>query len=344
MHVFFLGYPGTMGGANTEAWHTTKVWRAHGIDVTFLPAWSADRTMQARLAAIGCPTLHPGNAQGLRTVPGITGSIVVAMCCQPALTALPILRELHCRFVWINCMTFLFDQERAAFRANGPADAYVFQSEFQKDELERQLMPLGYNHAMGHLIRGALAFDEIPFNPKPHEANEDFWIGRLARPDLDKWSANHWPILSRVPYAQRRAVAMGWHTGLDRKCGPRPPWAETFAPQQIPADSFLGRCHAMLGLNGGARENWPRIGLEAMAAGVPLVCQNQWGWKEMLLDGQTGFLTNSDEEMAFRLAQLAYDESLRCQIIQNASEQVRELACPERIGRQWARLFESLGN
>ena len=74
----------------------------------------------------------------------------------------------------------------------------------------------------------------------------------------------------------------------------------------------------MLGLNGGARENWPRIGLEAMAAGVPLVCQNQWGWKEMIEDGQTGFLTNSDEEMAFRLAQLAYDEDLRQAIIERA--------------------------
>ena len=74
----------------------------------------------------------------------------------------------------------------------------------------------------------------------------------------------------------------------------------------------------MLGLNGGARENWPRIGLESMAAGVPLVCQNAWGWREMIVDGQTGFLTNSDEEMAFRLAQLAYDEDLRQAMIRRA--------------------------
>ena len=98
----------------------------------------------------------------------------------------------------------------------------------------------------------------------------------------------------------------------------------------------------MLGLNGGARENWPRIGLEAMAAGVPLVCQNQWGWKEMIIDGQTGFLANSDEEMAFRLAQLAYDEDLRQAIIAAGTGAVHDLACPERIGQQWVRLFASL--
>ena len=135
---------------------------------------------------------------------------------------------------------------------------------------------------------------------------------------------------------------MGWNQQLDRKCGAKPPWAQTLAPQAIPVADFLGRCHAMLGLNGGARENWPRIGLEAMAAGVPLVCQNQWGWKEMIEDGVTGFLTKSDDEMAFRLAQLAYDEELRRAIVERARRQVHDLACPERIGKQWVRLFASL--
>ncbi len=136
---------------------------------------------------------------------------------------------------------------------------------------------------------------------------------------------------------------MGWNAGLDHKCGFRPPWAETLAPQQISVTEFLGRCHAMLGLNGGARENWPRIGLEAMAAGVPLVAQNQWGWKEMLVDGQTGFLANNDEEMAYRLAQLAYDEDLRVAMVERARAHVHDLACPQRIGKQWTRLFASLG-
>ncbi len=100
----------------------------------------------------------------------------------------------------------------------------------------------------------------------------------------------------------------------------------------------------MVGLNGSARENWPRIGLEAMAAGVPLVCQNAWGWKEMIEHVRTGFLTNSDEEMAFRLAQLAYDEDLRQAIIAAGRSHVQNLANPDRIGRQWRELFASLGS
>jgi hypothetical protein len=342
MHVFFLGYPGAMGGANTEAYHTTKLWRAHGIDVTFIPTWAPDNAIRPRLDALGCRTIIVRGPDELARVAGLAGSVVVGMCNAAVTRARKILLDLDCRLAWVNCMTFLFPEEAAAWRIR-PAEAYVYQSEFQRDELEKLLIPLGYNHGMGHLIRGALALEEIPFSPRPHQPGQDFWIGRLARPDLDKWSSNHWPLLARVPYAGRRGLAMGWNAGLDRKCGQRPPWAETLQPQQIQVPEFLGRCHAMLGFNGGARENWPRIGLECMAAGVPLVCQNQWGWKEMISDGITGFLAGGDEELAFRLAQLAYDEELRQTMIQRARAHVHDLACPERIGKQWLRLFASLG-
>jgi hypothetical protein len=341
MHVFFLGYPGAMGGANTECWHTAKVWRQAGIDVTFIPTWGGDADWEHRLAAVGCPTVHAGCPENLAGVPGFAGSIVVGMCNSHVTRARKILRDLSCRLVWANCMTFMFAEEMAAWKI-APAEAYVFQSEFQKSELEKLLPAFGYLHCMGRVIRGAFAFDEVPFEPRPHARGQEFVVGRLARPDADKWSSNHWSVLARVPYSRRRAMAMGWTLSLTRKCGAPPPWAETFAPQHIDCRAFLGRCHAMLGLNGGARENWPRIGLEAMAAGVPLVCQNAWGWKEMIVDGQTGFLAGDDDEMAFRLAQLAYDEELRQAMIHRARAAVRELACPERIGEQWRELFASL--
>ena len=343
MHIFFLGYPGAMGGANTECLHTAAVWRREGIEVTFIPTWGCDKGMEDRLAAMGCKTVHAGNPENLKGVAGLAGSVVAGMCNQHYHASMGVLRELGCKLVFSNCMTFLFDTEVAAYHRQGLPDAMHFQSEFQRATLEPILATFGYKPEQGHLIRGAFDFDALPFAPRPHKPGTEFVIGRLSRPDQDKWSSNLWPILWKVPYVQRRAVAMGWNQGLDHKCGQAPPWAETLAPQQIPVAEFLGRCHAMLGLNGGARENWPRIGLEAMAAGVPIVAQDLWGWREMLVDGQTGFLTNSDEEMAFRLAQLAYDEQLRQAIIERARAQVHDLACPERIGKQWVRLFASLG-
>ena len=46
-----------------------------------------------------------------------------------------------------------------------------------------------------------------------------------------------------------------------------------------------------------------------MAAGVAVVTQNDWGWREMIEHGVTGFLGGCDEELAHYTAMLAYDEA-----------------------------------
>ena len=70
------------------------------------------------------------------------------------------------------------------FAQHGPADAMVYQSEFQRREIEPQLAPFGYQPATGHLIRGAFDLDEWEFHPRPHAKGEVFVVGRVARPSL----------------------------------------------------------------------------------------------------------------------------------------------------------------
>ena len=111
MHIFFLGYPGAMGGANTECFHTAKIWRQAGTDVSFVPTWGCDPAKEAKLAAMGCKTVHVAGPQDLADVPGFAASVVVAMCNGHVLQAWKMLKELRCRLVWVNCMTFLFDNE-----------------------------------------------------------------------------------------------------------------------------------------------------------------------------------------------------------------------------------------
>ena len=86
-----------------------------------------------------------------------------------------------------------------------------------------------------------------------------------------------------------------------------------------------------------------QAGLEAMAAGVPIVTQNEWGWKEMITHGETGFLGSCDEELAHYAACLAYDERLRMRIIRAARDDLQNrLANPDQLGQQWLDLFQSL--
>ncbi len=164
IEVFVCGYPAEVGRANTELWHTVRLWRRMGLGVTLIPTWQADPQWQARLDQIGCRTVEasPDDLQG---VPGLAGSIVVAMCNTRFLAVAERFRELGCRIVWLGCMNWLFPKERLHYRRHGPFDCHVFQSRHQRDELEPQLRRYGYDERQGRLIRGAIDLDEFPFVP-----------------------------------------------------------------------------------------------------------------------------------------------------------------------------------
>ena len=343
MRVFLIGYPGEMGGANTEAWHTVKLWIEYGVDVHLIPTWGCDEGWKSKVDALGCTT-HAVSPSELDHVPDLPSSPVVSFCNSQFIAHAERFRELGCPLVWANCMTFMFDHERECFGKIGPADAYVFQSEFQRSELEPQLVELGYTPDRGHLIRGAFDLDEYEFAPRPHLPGEVFVVGRMARPDTDKWSSNTWPIYSAIQYANKRALMLGMDDRTHEKLGASPVFADCLKPMAISVKQFLSTLHCLLPINGGARENWPRAGLEAMAVGVPIVAQNDWGWREMIEHGVTGFFGSNDCELAHYAACLAYDEKLRQRIVHTARERlVEELANPKRLWESWKRLFRSVG-
>jgi len=340
MRIYLVGYPGNMGGANTEAWHTVKLWRRAGFEVHLVPTWGGDPKWKERLDAIGCVT-HLTKPDQLESVPGLAGSVVVSFCNSEFFAVAPQLIALGCKLVWVNCMTFLFDREKRHYTEHGLFDAFVFQSDFQRHLLEPQLARYGDIASRGHLIRGAFDIAEWSCEPKPHRNGEPFIVGRVARPNADKWSSNTWRIYERIPHSGRRAVVMGVSEKTQAKLGKTPSWAKCLPPQALPVQDYLRELHCLLPVNGGARENWPRAGLEAMAAGVPIVAQNAWGWREMIEHGVTGFLGGSDEELAFHAAQLAYDEDLRLKIAHDARQRlVTEFACADTFASRWLAVFE----
>jgi glycosyltransferase involved in cell wall biosynthesis len=102
--------------------------------------------------------------------------------------------------------------------------------------------------------------------------------------------------------------------------------------------------HCLMPINYSAQESWPRIGLEAMAAGVPIVAPREGGWCDLIVSGENGFLAGSAEEFGELGTRLARDEQLRLQIAAQARRKLEEdLANPELIWAGWQRLFASLG-
>jgi glycosyltransferase involved in cell wall biosynthesis len=341
MRLFVLGYPGAVGGANTELWHTLKLWRWRGFAVTLIPTWRTEPKWQERLQAIGCRTVET-DADHLSTVPGLPGSIVVSMCNSRFLAIAERVRDLGCKIVWAGCMNWLFPAERLHYRKCGVFDRHVFQSRYQQEALTSQLKHYGFREEQGRLIRGAFDPTELVFQPRPHCRGEAFVIGRLSRAAVEKFSPRTWEIYSRIPHAVRVRI-LGWNHLVASRIGAPPPVAECLPPGAEPVPEFLGSLHALVQANSQAVENWPRVGLEAMAAGVPLVVENRGGWREMIRHGQTGLLCDTPEEMAYHAARLAYDEPQRQQIVHQARQSLEnELAPAEELGRGWERLFQEL--
>jgi hypothetical protein len=245
-----------------------------------------------------------------------------------------------CKTVWASCMTFIGQVEERFYHAQGfLPDVLLFQSQFQRDEILHALCAFpSVLEEMGRrtvwkVVPGAFDVSEFPYRPKAKR--DTFVIGKVARCDTDKWPENLWAICSAVRAENRRAVMMGVSERTLGKIGPAPDWAACLPPASVPVQTLLASLDVMLSVNGGARENWPRVGLEAMSSGVPVVAPRAWGWMEMIRDGETGLLGRTEAEYADACTLLASDHKKRDSIAQAAREWVEATYEPQAMWKRW---------
>jgi len=275
--IHLLGFPGDVGGASTECWHTLKLWRAHGADVTLTPTWSASPEWIAKVEGIGCKvatatvkTFSPG--------PGVP---VVSMCNSqfwPVLKRLA--RQGKNPTVWVPCMNWLAEKEKRRYAQGFLPSAIVCQSGYQRGQLARDLGRFGLLDRVVR-IRGPFDASEIPFRPKAR--GEEFVVGRISRAAHEKFRPDIWRVLGEARErlgGQLRARVLGWRPLLAARIGSPPPWVEVLEPGAVDVREFLGSLDCLY-QSGTTDENWPRVGLEAMAAGVPIVADDRGGWREM---------------------------------------------------------------
>ena len=305
-----------------------------------IPTWGKPDPESRRLVdALGCTT-HVIDVKDLPDVPGLRGGIAVSMCNSGLLNTALRFKELGVRIVWLNCMTFISPIEQLAINRDGPFAAYVFQSHYQRSQLEPWYATKNVRGESMRVIREAFDAMGWDYSPRPHSPCEPFVVGRISRAAPDKFARDTWSIYERINYRPLRAEVLGWSDEVEAKVGKPPAWAAVRAQGAHPVRSMLRRLHAVVHVTGGSRENWPRVGLEAAAAGVPCVVERAFGWPEMIRHGVTGFLGDDEYEIAHWAGVLARDESRRLEIAAAARVALmRDLAEPSGLTAQWFELF-----
>ena len=337
MKVFVLGCPspGHVGGANGEMLGAVSLWLKYGLDVGVIPTWnSPGPEIIKQLEGMGCSFHLPG-PRLLHTVEGFAGSTVVSFCNENAFMAKRQLAKMNCRFIVAPLMCYLRQGMVSALKEHLISD-FIFQSEYQKSVLLPQAQQYGLDRF--HLVRGYIDWEKIKFAPRSHAAGEPFVIGRASRARASKWSQHWWKMYEEVP--DRQAILLGVSPDTTKQIGRAPPWAKTYKPGAISAESLWTQLHAHVTCNDMDVENWPRTGLECMAYGVPTCAENRFGWAEMLEHGVTGMLGNSPQEIGRHAATLAKNEDLRIAIATEARRQLEaSIANPDLVWEQWRAAF-----
>jgi glycosyltransferase involved in cell wall biosynthesis len=93
---------------------------------------------------------------------------------------------------------------------------------------------------------------------------------------------------------------------------------------EIPVPDFLSACHIFALTYSGVPVPGPRSLMEAMAAGCAPVTIDRGGPRDRIVQGESGFRTNDDDEMIDHIMQLATDTPLRERISHGAARRASE--------------------
>ena len=337
--LFVYGFPGLYAGANTELHHQILLWRSIGISVHLIPSGTGYRSepLYQPMVDLGVTVHQPDDFAAI-----VPGAPVLGFCNDQFLVKLDQILQFSHNTVFVNCMTWLFELEKQRFR-EGKLAALLYQNEAVRRQNATVLRTLNPDPRIQLLtFRPYFADDLFPWIE--HREQKQFTIGRISRNDADKYSANTLEIWNSISSPlPKRGIMLGFGKVAQHKIGPRDRWIETFADQsELSQQDFYRRCDVII-QPADTTENWPRIGLEAMASGTVLLVDNRGGWQQMIEHGVSGWLCNHAEDFVRYGDLMANDPAKRREVAQAARVRLQEIAGRFSCSRSWRSVLERLG-
>lgn len=344
MRLFIHGFPGAYGGASVELHHQIKCWHKMGLDLHIIPTMNGykNEPLYQEMLSLNV-TIHESNDfSSIKKEDAI-----INFCSRTFLEKLPEIVKYTRRTIFVNCMTWIFGAKSVGYEKNeewNHKEGNIAFSLYQRPQIKEQHEAiLRQFRSQAQFLNFKPYFDpgSVKFNP---DRNFDrFSIGRISRQDADKFTKNLWHIWEGVHSPiMKQGIVLGWDERSERKCGKPLGWVKTHINQtSLPVKDFWSSVNIILQPTE-TTENWPRIGFEAMYAGVPLIVDNRGGWKYLIEHGKTGFLCNHERDFMYYASHLAYNPELRREIATAAFDRAMELSSYEESSESWKSVFDKV--
>jgi glycosyltransferase involved in cell wall biosynthesis len=228
-------------------------------------------------------------------------------------------------------MSWLFPAEKEAHK-KGLIDLFLYQTKHTQEKVGADLKKINKNYNSKVFSSW---FDSSKFPFHANRLNDRFRFGRISREDGDKYAKDTlWIYETMVAPGMKDGIILGFDDRSEKKIGKPPNWIRAYPGNGITQQEFYAHCACII-QKADTYENWPRMGMEAMASGSVLIVDNRGGWCEMVKHGVTGWLCNDSKEFVYYASRMAYEPHERAAIAQNARDYLSQIVGEEKSMQSW---------
>src|SRR5262249_15599106 len=150
-----------------------------------------------------------------------------------------------------------------------------------------------------------------------------------SRDNKSKFAPDTWRIFERIlvpAHVAKRVCILGYGPKAAEAIGPPPATLDvrTWPCDGIPVTDFYRQIDTLVHKTGTSRESYCRALIEAYAYGVVPIVEANYAFPELLVHGETGFMTSNSEEMSYYASMLAHNRSEHRRISRNGREHLEK--------------------
>jgi len=335
---YVVGYPSKVGGADTELDQQIDVWQKLGITVHLIHTQALDANAKAMgMEKRGCIIHEPSDWKA------INGGHVISYCNGRFLKHLPEIRKYAATTTFVNCMTFIFQNEKKMAN-QGLIDYEIYQTSRVMEKNFPEIQKL-HPPCKNFLIKPYFNISSFPFYKDRPQNNFNF--GRIHREDLSKFHPNtFWIYDTMVAPVMKRGIILGYNKVIEKKLRRRPPaWIRTYPAGGLSQADFYKETEVIIQCcDPKHNENLPRIAFEAMSSGTLLIVGDYGGWQDLVEHGVTGWRCKNERDFVYYSSRAAYEHEERKKMIEAAREKVAsQWGSIDSACEQWTPYFKELG-